>query len=270
VAPAESRGIGDLHSHLVPAVDDGACSLEEALDAVERMVERGVRSIVTTPHLNASTTKVASDREARLAEVDEAWNEVCGAVKVRFPTLGFRRGHEVMLDIPDPDLSDPRVRLSGTSFVLVEWPRLQIPPQTEPVLERICAEGYRPIIAHPERYRGMAQTIDSSVLTAGANDFSFDDVFARQVEALGRKGDLLILHSTSGESENLIRAAAAARAADIETIALLAKGGGRLLDQVDHALVVPTESTAHAQEIHLAIGHSICDRVDRFFAEENR
>jgi protein-tyrosine phosphatase len=160
VAPAESRGIGDLHSHLVPAVDDGACSLEEALDAVERMVERGVRSIVTTPHLNASTTKVASDREARLAEVDEAWNEVCGAVKVRFPTLGFRRGHEVMLDIPDPDLSDPRVRLSGTSFVLVEWPRLQIPPQTEPVLERICAEGYRPIIAHPERYRGMAQTID--------------------------------------------------------------------------------------------------------------
>lgn len=118
--------------------------------------------------------------------------------------------------------------------------------------------------------RAIALTTDSSVLTAGANDFSFDDVFARQVEALGRKGDLLILHSTSGESENLIRAAAAARAADIETIALLAKGGGRLLDQVDHALVVPTESTAHAQEIHLAIGHSICDRVDRFFAEENR
>ncbi len=118
--------------------------------------------------------------------------------------------------------------------------------------------------------RAIALTTDSSVLTAGANDFSFDDVFARQVEALGRKGDLLILHSTSGESENLIRAAAAARAAGIETIALLAKGGGRLLDQVDHALVVPTESTAHAQEIHLAIGHSICDRVDRFFAEENR
>ena len=118
--------------------------------------------------------------------------------------------------------------------------------------------------------RAIALTTDSSVLTAGANDFSFDDVFARQVEALGRKGDLLILHSTSGESENLIRAAAAARAADIETIALLAKGGGRLLDQVDHALVVPTESTAHAQEIHLAIGHSICDRVDRFFAEEDR
>ena len=112
--------------------------------------------------------------------------------------------------------------------------------------------------------RAIALTTDSSVLTAGANDFSFDDVFARQVEALGRKGDLLILHSTSGESENLIRAA------DIETIALLAKGGGRLLDQVDHALVVPTESTAHAQEIHLAIGNSICDRVDRFFAEENR
>ena len=115
--------------------------------------------------------------------------------------------------------------------------------------------------------RAIALTTDTSVLTAGANDFSFDDVFARQVEALGRKGDLLVLHSTSGESENLIRAAAAARAVDIRTVALLAKGGGRLLDRVDQALVVPTDSTAHAQELHLAIGHVICDRVDRFFAE---
>ena len=118
--------------------------------------------------------------------------------------------------------------------------------------------------------RAIALTTDTSVLTAGANDFSFDDVFARQVEALGRKGDLLVLHSTSGESENLIRAAAAARAVDIRTVALLAKGGGRLLDRVDHALVVPTDSTAHAQELHLAIGHAICDRVDRFFAEGHR
>ena len=117
--------------------------------------------------------------------------------------------------------------------------------------------------------RAIALTTDTSVLTAGANDFSFDDVFARQIEALGRKGDLLVLHSTSGESENLIRAAAAARAVDIRTVALLAKGGGRLLDRVDHALVVPTDSTAHAQELHLAIGHVICDRVDRFFAEGN-
>ena len=160
MVPADSRGIGDLHSHLIPGVDDGAQSLADALDAVGRMVAVGIDRIVTTPHLNASTTKTAKDCEAWLGEVDHAWNEVREAVQDRFPTLVFRRGHEVMLDVPDPDFSDPRVRLAETSFVLVEWPRMQIPPRTEPVIERICAEGYRPIIAHPERYHGMAQTLE--------------------------------------------------------------------------------------------------------------
>ena len=75
--------------------------------------------------------------------------------------------------------------------------------------------------------KAMALTTDTSVLTAGANDFSFGDVFARQVEALAREGDLLFLHSTSGESENLLRAAAAARSARVHTVALLARDGGR-------------------------------------------
>ena len=111
----------------------------------------------------------------------------------------------------------------------------------------------------------MALTTDTSVLTAGANDFSFGDVFARQVEALAHEGDLLFLHSTSGESENLLRAAAAARSARVHTVALLARGGGRLRHIVDLALVIPTESVARAQELHLAIGHAICERVDRYF-----
>lgn len=115
--------------------------------------------------------------------------------------------------------------------------------------------------------RALALTTDTSVLTAGANDFSFADVFARQVEALAREGDLLFLHSTSGESENLLRAAAAARSARMSTVALLARGGGRLRHEVDLALVIPTESVARAQELHLAIGHAICECVDRHFAE---
>ncbi len=115
--------------------------------------------------------------------------------------------------------------------------------------------------------RALALTTDTSVLTAGANDFSFEDVFARQVEALGQEGDLLVLHSTSGESENLLRAAAAARTARMFTVALLARGGGRLRQEVDLALVIPTETVARAQELHLAIGHAICERVDRYFAE---
>jgi D-sedoheptulose 7-phosphate isomerase len=115
----------------------------------------------------------------------------------------------------------------------------------------------------------IALTTDTSVLTAAGNDFGFETVFARQVEALARPGDLLVLHSTSGESDNLLAAADRARGMGVATAALLAKGGGRLRARVDVALVVPTEVTARAQEVHLAIGHLICEVVDRAFAEES-
>jgi D-sedoheptulose 7-phosphate isomerase len=109
----------------------------------------------------------------------------------------------------------------------------------------------------------IALTTDTSVLTAGASDLGFEHVYERQVQALARPGDLLVIHSTSGQPESLIRAAEAARRAGAGTVALLAKGGGRLRDRVDLAVVVPTDSTAHAQEIHLAIGHIVCELVDR-------
>jgi D-sedoheptulose 7-phosphate isomerase len=112
----------------------------------------------------------------------------------------------------------------------------------------------------------LALTTDTSLLTAGANDYGFDTIFSRQIEALGRPGDLLVLHSTSGESENLIAAVEAAKVLGIRTVALLAKGGGRLKSVVDQALVVPTQSTARAQELHLAIGHIVCEIVDKAVA----
>jgi len=112
----------------------------------------------------------------------------------------------------------------------------------------------------------LALTTDTSLLTAGANDYGFDTIFSRQIEALGRPGDILVLHSTSGESENLIAAVEAAKVLGIRTVALLAKGGGRLKSVVDQALVVPTQSTARAQELHLAIGHIVCEIVDKAVA----
>jgi len=112
----------------------------------------------------------------------------------------------------------------------------------------------------------IALTTDTSLLTAASNDYGFERVFARQVEALGNAGDLLFLHSTSGRSANLLEAARAARARDVATIALLARDGGPLRPLVDLAIVVPTENGAHAQELHLAIGHAICDRVEVRFA----
>jgi D-sedoheptulose 7-phosphate isomerase len=122
-----------------------------------------------------------------------------------------------------------------------------------------------------QRERGpiaaVALTTDTSILTAAGNDYGFEAVFERQLRSLARPGDLVVMHSTSGTSENLLRVARGARALDVRTVALLAKGGGPLAALVDLALVVPTDSTARAQEIHMLIGHAVCDVVDRAMSD---
>jgi len=110
--------------------------------------------------------------------------------------------------------------------------------------------------------RAVALTTDTSLLTACANDMGFDEVFARQVEALARPGDVLVLHSTSGESPNVLRAAQAARARGVAVVAFLGRGGGQLKDLADLSLVVPSDDTARIQEIHLAVEHLICEMVE--------
>jgi len=108
----------------------------------------------------------------------------------------------------------------------------------------------------------IALTTDTSLLTACGNDLGFDEVFARQVEALVGPDDLLVLHSTSGESPNVVRAAQAAKARGAAVVALLGKGGGPVRALVDDALVVPSDETAHIQEVHLAVEHLICELVE--------
>ena len=110
--------------------------------------------------------------------------------------------------------------------------------------------------------RAIALTTDSSLLTACANDLGFDEVFARQVEALAEPGDLLVLHSTSGESPNVIRAAQSAKARGVGVVAFLGKGGGQLRELADLSLLIPADETAHIQELHLAIEHVICELVE--------
>ena len=94
------------------------------------------------------------------------------------------------------------------------------------------------------------------------------NIFARQVEGLASPGDILILHSTSGESANLLEAARVARRRAVKTVGLLARGGGALKNEVDLAIVVPTDETARAQEMHLAIGHAVAEWVDRSWADQ--
>ncbi|WKW12462.1 SIS domain-containing protein [Pseudogemmatithrix spongiicola] len=110
--------------------------------------------------------------------------------------------------------------------------------------------------------RAVALTTDTSALTAAGNDFSFDEIFSRQVEALGRAGDLLFVHTTSGNSPNCLRAIEAAKALGMKTVALTAKDGGKVKGMADLTIIVPTTRTDRAQELHLAIQHAICDAVD--------
>jgi D-sedoheptulose 7-phosphate isomerase len=108
----------------------------------------------------------------------------------------------------------------------------------------------------------IALTTDSSLITAVANDFGFDGVFARQVDALGREGDVLVGISTSGNSENVVQAFERARAAGIRTIALTGESGGRLRAIADVEINVPSSETSHVQEAHIAVGQLIAFLVE--------
>jgi D-sedoheptulose 7-phosphate isomerase len=112
---------------------------------------------------------------------------------------------------------------------------------------------------------GIALTTDSSTLTAIGNDYGFDQVFSRQVEALGRPGDLLIGISTSGNSPNVIRAVASAKELGVRTLGLLGRDGGQLVGLMDDALVVPATVTARIQELHQMIYHFWCEALDAHF-----
>jgi D-sedoheptulose 7-phosphate isomerase len=112
-------------------------------------------------------------------------------------------------------------------------------------------------------YPAIALTTDTSLLTAAGNDIGFENVFARQIEALAKQGDLLIIHSTSGNSPNVLRAAEAARTKRVKVLAFSARDGGALRALADHNVVIPTQRTDRAQELHLCIEHIICDAVEQ-------
>jgi D-sedoheptulose 7-phosphate isomerase len=112
-------------------------------------------------------------------------------------------------------------------------------------------------------YPAVALTTDTSLLTATGNDFGFDYIFSRQVEALARPGDLLIIHSTSGNSPNVLNAATAARDKGVRVLAFSARDGGALKTLADHSVIIPTTRTDRAQELHLCIEHLICEVVER-------
>lgn len=110
--------------------------------------------------------------------------------------------------------------------------------------------------------RSAALTADTSVLTCVANDYSFDSIFARQIEAYGRPCDLLVAISTSGNSGNVLCALKAARALGLRTVGLLGNDGGKAKALVDQVIVIPSTTTARIQEAHILIGHCLCDLIE--------
>ena len=112
---------------------------------------------------------------------------------------------------------------------------------------------------------GIALTTDTSVLTAVGNDYEYGYIFQRQVEALANEGDLLIGISSTGNSENVIRAFNAGRKSGCKTLGLSGKGGGKMNGNCDINIVIPSDITARVQEMHILIGHILCQAIDNAF-----
>lgn len=128
--------------------------------------------------------------------------------------------------------------------------------------QHIAAEMTGRFIKDRRPLAAIALSTDTSALTCIANDYSFDEVFSRQVLGLGREGDCLLAISTSGNSANVIRAVEAAHANGIDTIGLLGRDGGRLAGLCTMSVVVPSQTTARIQEAHILIGHTLCGIVE--------
>lgn len=129
--------------------------------------------------------------------------------------------------------------------------------------QHIAAEFTGRFIKDRPPIAAMALSTDTSALTCIGNDYSFAEVFSRQVQALGQAGDCLLGISTSGNSENVIQAVKAANEIGMTTIGLLGRDGGKLKDLCDCSIVVPCDITARIQEAHILIGHSICGAVEQ-------
>lgn len=150
----------DVHTHLLPGVDDGARTIEQSLDVLRRFAAGGVRCVVCTPHLVAS--------EASVVPL-ERYRERHTQLQALAPAgLVIQRGWEIMLDRPGMDLTDPVLALGASRAILVEFPRGTLPSGTTDELARLRRSGVLPVVAHPERYGGASVALVREWRAAGA------------------------------------------------------------------------------------------------------
>jgi protein-tyrosine phosphatase len=199
----------DFHNHLVPGVDDGAADLDEARAALALFREQGVTEAVCTPHFSGAATRRPEELERALAALDAGWEALSGIAEAELP---LHRGAEVMLDTPEPDLTDPRLRLAGTRFVLIEFPFMNVPPGAAEALFALKMAGWHPVLAHPERY-------------ANARDDLADAAEWRRVGALLQVNGGSLLGRYGPRAEKLAWGLLGAGAADYLSSDYHARGG---------------------------------------------
>jgi len=134
--------------------------------------------------------------------------------------------------------------------------------------QHIAAELVGRYLRERRALPAVALTTNTSNITAIANDYSYDEVFSRQIEAFGNPGDIAVGISTSGNSRNVIRAMAAAKVKDMTTIGITGSCGGELRDATDYCLCVPSTRTPRIQEAHIWLGHTLCEIIEQHFCYE--
>jgi D-sedoheptulose 7-phosphate isomerase len=135
--------------------------------------------------------------------------------------------------------------------------------------QHLAAEFVARLTIDRPALRAIALTTDSSILTAIGNDHSFDQIFERQVEALGQPGDILLAISTSGNSKNCVKALKQAKSQGLHTVSYTGNNGGAMKDLSEINVIIPSDTTMNIQESHLALEHILCMLVERFYFGEN-
>jgi D-sedoheptulose 7-phosphate isomerase len=131
--------------------------------------------------------------------------------------------------------------------------------------QHLVAEFVVRLVSNRPAMRAVALTTDTSIITAAGNDFSFDCIFGRQIEALGQPGDVFLGISTSGNSRNILQAVQQAKEMNITTIGFTGNGGGQMASLCDHNVIIPSNVTMNIQECHLALEHIFCLAVEGFY-----
>ena len=150
----------DLHTHLIPGVDDGSHTIEQSVEVLEKFARQGVTAVCCTPHLRASDIE-----DPGCDEMDAILGDLVDAAP---PSPTLHRGFEIMLDVPDPKLSDRCLGLAGSRYVLVEFGRMVPADASVEVLARLVAQGVVPVLAHPERYAVCTPELAARWREAGA------------------------------------------------------------------------------------------------------